>query len=273
MALTGVQAPMESHDPVRVVNAAGKGRYVVVCEHASNWLPAALGTLGLDESDMKRHIAWDPGAQPVARRLSELLDATLVESCVSRLAIDCNRPLDAPDLIAEISETTRIPGNAGLGAAAREERIALSHRPFHEALEKVIQSRAASGRPTWIVTVHSFTPIYRGVSRPWHIGIIHDDDDRVAAPLLAGLERVDGIVVGENEPYSPADRVYYTLERHARPRDLPCAMIEIRNDEITDAAAQERWAERLASILSGIQEPDLHLGMETASAKGNRRRA
>lgn len=259
---------------MRVTNPAGKSRYLIVCEHASNWLPASLGTLGLPAADLERHIAWDPGALPVAVRLAEILDATLVESRVSRLAIDCNRPVDAPDLIAETSETTRIPGNAGLGAAEREARIALSHRPFHDALAGVIEDRLARGHETWIVTIHSFTPLYKSVSRPWHIGIIHDEDERLAAPLLAGLRGIAGITVGANQPYSPADRVYYTLERHARPRELPCAMVEIRNDEIVDAASQDVWAQRLATILSGIEEPDVKLRMETArEPKGYRHSA
>lgn len=250
------QTPSERRDPVRVTNSSGASRYVIVCEHASNWLPPSLGTLGLGPADMERHIAWDPGALPVAVRLAEILDATLVESRVSRLAIDCNRPLDAPDLIAEMSETTRVPGNEGLDAAAREARIALAYRPFHDALEDVVESRLAEGRATSIVTIHSFTPVYRGVSRPWHIGIIHDEDERLSAPLLTGLRGMSGITVGANQPYSPADRVYYTLERHARPRGLPCAMIEIRNDVIADESGQRKWAERLGGIL-GRQVPEM----------------
>jgi len=232
-----------------VTNREGGGPFVIVCEHASNWLPAELGTLGLPQADMMRHIAWDPGALPVARRLSQALDAPLVESCVSRLAIDCNRPADAPDLIAAVSETTAIPGNAGLSDDQRAARIELSHRPFHDALAALIDERLGAGKPVWIVTIHSFNPVYRGVSRPWHIGVIHDEDDRLARPMLDRLRAIEGVVAAANEPYSPADRVYYTLERHARPRDLPCAMIELRNDEIAGAADQDLWADRLAAIL------------------------
>lgn len=263
-----------SREPVAVTNPAGSSPYVIVCEHASNWLPPSLGTLGLPAAEMQRHIAWDPGALPVARRLARLLDATLVESCVSRLAIDCNRPLDAPDLIAQVSETTRVPGNEGLDPEAREARLALSYRPFHAALADQIEQRLAAGRAVRIVSVHSFTPVYKGIARPWHVGVIHDEDDRLAAPMLAGLKLMGGIIVGENEPYSPADRVYFTLERHARSRRLPCAMIEIRNDEIAQAATQDLWAQRLASILSGIEIPEAKSGTETAtSAEGDRRSA
>lgn len=259
---------------MRITNRQGAGPYVIVCEHASNYIPAKFGTLGLSGSDRVRHIAWDPGALPVARLLADALDGTLVESCVSRLLIDCNRPLDAPDLVPETSERTTIPGNFGLSHKERESRIELSHRPFHDALQAVVSERRADGRECRIVTIHSFTPVYKDVPRPWHVGIIHDEDDRLARPLIGGLQAIEGNIVGVNQPYSPADRVYYTLERHARPLGLPCAMIEIRNDEIVDAAAQDLWAKRLAAILSGIEEPDLNLGVETASnAKGSRRSA
>ncbi len=263
--------PNRARQPVVVTGAERAGRFVIVCEHASNWLPAKLGSLGLSQDDLQRHIAWDPGALPVARQLAEALDAPLVESRISRLAIDCNRPVDAPDLVPSISETTAIPGNQGLSEAERAQRIALSHAPFHAALEALFDARAEAGRPTALITIHSFTPVYKGVQRPWHAGVIHDEDDRLALPILRGLEAAGGLVVAANEPYSPADRVYYTLERHARPRELPCAMIEIRNDEIAGVEGQTVWARRLATILSGIQEPDLARGLETTrNAKGRR---
>ena len=240
-------------EPVRITKRGGRGAYVLVCDHASNFIPADMGTLGLDASDLERHIAWDPGALPVARALAEALDAPLVESCISRLVIDCNRPFDAPDLISEISETTVIPGNASLDAAERARRIRLAHEPFHAAIEAVLEERIAAGLPTRLISVHSFTPVYKGVQRPWQIGIIHDDDTRLAGPFIAALEAQPGLNVGVNEPYSPADRVYFTLEAHGRVRNLPCAMIEIRNDEISDGEGQRRWAERLISILGTLE--------------------
>ncbi len=240
-------------EPVRITNRGGRGAYVLVCDHASNFIPADMGTLGLDASDLERHIAWDPGALPVARALAEALDAPLVESCISRLVIDCNRPFDAPDLISEISETTVIPGNASLDAAERARRIRLAHEPFHAAIEAVLEERIAAGLPTRLISVHSFTPVYKGVQWPWQIGIIHDDDTRLAGPFIAALEAQPGLNVGVNEPYSPADRVYFTLEAHGRVRNLPCAMIEIRNDEISDGEGQRRWAERLISILGTLE--------------------
>ena len=165
----------------------------------------------------------------------------------------CNRPLDAPDLISPVSETTATPGNEGLSAADRQARIDRCWKPFHETIDRLIETRAARGLETRLVSVHSFTPVYKGVDRPWHIGIIHDDDARLSAPLIAALQQQGGFTVGANQPYSPADRVYFTLERHARSRGLLCAMIEIRNDEIRDKAGQKKWGERLAGIFTGLE--------------------
>jgi predicted N-formylglutamate amidohydrolase len=244
-------ARLAPSNSAKVTNRHGSSPYVILCDHASNFVPDEYRTLGLAPAELVRHIAWDPGALPVAQRLSAALDAALVESCISRLVIDCNRPLDAPDLIAEVSETTAIPGNASISPRERAERIALAYAPFHAEIEGEIAERLRAGRPTWLVSVHSFTPVYKSVPRPWQVGVIHDDDRRLAAPLIAALSSLKGVMVGMNEPYSPADRVYYTLEKHARSRGLPCVMIEIRNDEIIDEEGQERWASLLASALTG----------------------
>lgn len=236
-----------------VANRRGQGRFVIACDHASNFIPDEFGGLGLDAAERERHIAWDPGALPVARILSSLLDAPLVESRVSRLVCDCNRAPDAPDLVPTTSETTAIPGNAGLDPARLAARVAIAHAPFHDLLDEVIRARLSASRETWLVSVHSFTPVYRGIWRPWEIGIVHDDDQRLSRPLIEALKRREpGFKVGNNQPYSPEDRVYYTLERHARARNLPCAMIEIRNDEIAGSAGQRRYGQMLAEMLAGI---------------------
>ncbi|RWK63784.1 MAG: N-formylglutamate amidohydrolase [Mesorhizobium sp.] len=250
---TARPASLASPEAVRVTNPGGSSPFVLTCDHASNFLPPEFGTLGLAAEELSRHIAWDPGAIAVARRMAEALDATLVETRISRLVIDCNRPLDAPDLVPPVSETTAIPGNAGLSQKQRAARIALSWQPFHDAVASIIDTRLARGQETRLVSIHSFTPVYKGMSRPWHIGIIHDQDRRLAAPLVAALQRLAGVTVGVNEPYSPADRVYFTLERHARPQGLPCAMIEIRNDEISDEAGQRKWADLLTGIFSDLE--------------------
>jgi predicted N-formylglutamate amidohydrolase len=243
-------------NPVRVSNPDGRSQFVILCDHASNYIPDGFGSLGLDPDDLQKHIAWDPGALGVSQVMSRELDAPLVESCVSRLIIDCNRPLNAPDLVPSLSEVTTIPGNVDLDEAAKSQRVALSHKPYHAAIEKLADERASKSMPDPIyVAVHSYTPVYRGVKRPWHIGIIHDADDRVAAPLIAGLQALSEFNVGINQPYSPADRVYYTLERHASAFGLPAVMIEIRNDLITTPSEEQAWGVMLSRLLRENVDP------------------
>jgi predicted N-formylglutamate amidohydrolase len=257
-------------DAVAVENADGGGAFVIVCDHASNRFPPEYGFLGLDEPARVAHIAWDPGALGVSRHLSSLLDAPLVHCTVSRLVIDCNRPLDAPDLIAATSETTTIPGNANLTDADRRRRIAAVHVPFHDAIDALVEARLAAGRATALIGVHSFTRVYRGVARPWEAGLIFDRNRRLADVLIEGL-RAEGLNVGVNQPYAPADRVYYTLSRHGEARGLDCAMLEIRNDLVRSDDDEAEWATRIAGILSGVMLSEIKDVRSAAS--GNRIRA
>ena len=198
----GEALPLER--AVLIENPNGNGRAVIVCDHASNWVPPTLGRLGLSESDLLRHIAWDPGALVMARTIASALDAPLVASGVSRLVIDCNRDPSAPDSVPPASEDTAIPGNIGLSDEARRWRIENAYEPFHDAVDAVLD---AGGGQLAVIAIHSFTPIYRGVRRPWHAGVLFDRDRRLAAPLLTGLAADRGLVIGANEPYSPRDRV------------------------------------------------------------------
>ena len=237
-----------SAQPFILENGEGSGRYVIVCEHASNTVPDRFAALGLASEALESHIAWDPGALQVARQLAVALDAPLFWAAVSRLIIDCNRPLDAPDLIVRQADSIDVPGNV-VGDDERRMRIATVHEPFHAALGRLIGGRLAAGRLTALVSVHSFTPVLNGISRPWDIGVIFGRDRRLADMLIAGLATDGSLVVGVNEPYSPVDRVFYTHERHAEPRNLASAMIEIRNDLIEDSASQRAMAARLAGLI------------------------
>jgi predicted N-formylglutamate amidohydrolase len=229
----------------------GAGSWVVLCDHADNRIPARLGSLGLAASDLLAHFAWDPGALDIARAVSARLDAPLVRSTVSRLVIDCNRDPAAPDSIVETGETTPVPGNRDLDPAERERRVAEVYRPFHDAADRVVASRLEGGTSPALVAIHTFTPVMRGVTRPWHVGVIFDDRDPVLGNRVVARLRADAdLVVGVNEPYSPADRVFHTLERHGLARGLGTVMIEVRNDLVRDAAAAETWGHRLAAILA-----------------------
>lgn len=238
-------------DVAIVENAEGLGPFVIVCEHASNFVPARFGNLGLPEAELQRHIAWDPGALGVARVLAKELDAPLVSCAVSRLVIDCNRDPSVFDAITAKSEDTIIPGNTDLSNEERRTRVVEVYEPFHAGVAAQVAAKRAKG-PVAIVGIHSFTPVYNGAGRPWHIGILFDRDESLSAPMLTALRRDSAIVVGANEPYSPGDRVYHTLDRHGQSQGLSSVMVEIRNDLLTTPEQERAWGTKLASILKGI---------------------
>ena len=238
------EGPVEEAEAVEVINRSGGSPVVLVCEHASNRIPPELGDLGLEPALLESHIAWDPGARGVALAMSRALDAPLVAARISRLVYDVNRPPSAESAMPTISEIHPVPGNEGLDAAAREARIREVYEPFHRALSQVIDERLAEGRPVVLVTVHSFTPVFRGVRRDTEIGILHDADSRLADALLETLTRDGRFVVHRNRPYGQSDGVTHTLALHALPRGLLNVMIEIRNDLVSDPEAQKamgRW--------------------------------
>jgi predicted N-formylglutamate amidohydrolase len=236
--------------PATTINANGRSPFVLACDHASNRIPVEYGDLGMTLSQRLMHIAWDPGALAVAHQLVDLLDAPLVHSNISRLIIDANRDVDAPDLIPALSERTEIAANRDLDPAERTHRIVAFHTPFHEALKELLDRRWQAGQQTILVTIHSFTPVYKDVPRPWPIGLIHGRDNRYTRALFDALVGEDGnINVGWNEPYAALNGVTYTLEHHGDGRGLNATMIEIRNDEISEPAGVQSWAARLARCL------------------------
>jgi len=243
---------LAADEPLAVEVRNGDGLFIVVCEHASNRIPRSLGRLGLAPADLDRHIAWDPGAIEVAEGLASRLDGTLIVQRYSRLVVDCNRDPALPDAITTLSEDTTIPGNLALGVEDKARRIAEIWTPFHDAVGRIVDGRIAAGLPTALVTIHSFTPVYRGVSRPWHAGIISTDERSLAERLLKALRRDPALIVGDNEPYSAKDNVDYTIRRHGRDRGLPHVMIEIRNDLLAGEEVQKAWAGRLAAILDTL---------------------
>jgi predicted N-formylglutamate amidohydrolase len=240
---------VENRSPVVVENLEGAGPFVIVCDHASNRIPDEYRSFGSADDALATHIAWDPGALAVSRRLSTLLDAPLLWPDVSRLVIDCNRSPDAASLIVVESEGRPVPANRNLSEAQRAERIQRVHAPYHEAIDTCLKRRVAAGVVPALIAIHSFTPVYLGNSRPWEIGIVFGEDRLLADRFIRALQTDPALTVGVNQPYAPADQVYYTVERHAGPRGLPAVMIEIRNDEIGGEAGQQYWADRLCKIL------------------------
>ncbi|WP_374329823.1 N-formylglutamate amidohydrolase [Aestuariivirga sp.] len=236
---------------VRVLNEAGASPYVLLCEHASRFMPRACKGLGLGAEDLERHIAWDIGAADVAGALSRLIDAPLVMAGYSRLLIDLNRPVDSPTSIPETSETTVIPGNAALAPDERARRIALYFDPFQSAVRRLLDARRAAERPATIIGVHSFTPVYKGVARPWHAGILYRRS-RVFGHALAEALGGAAAHIAENEPYQIEDDSDYTVPVHGEARGLDAVLIELRQDLVATSEGASAWAIRLASALQSL---------------------
>ncbi|MBN8954503.1 MULTISPECIES: N-formylglutamate amidohydrolase [unclassified Rhizobium] len=240
--------------PYAVVNPDGRSPYLLVCEHASNRIPRALGDLGLPESERQRHIAWDIGVSALSQYLSQALDAPLFMANYSRLVIDCNRPLGVPSAIPEISETTTVPGNLDLSAEEKAHRVDVLFKPFADAISRRLDLRQAEGKRTLVVGIHSFTPVYFGNRRPWQAGILYRDAVPFARSLIASLSADPELTVGDNEPYHIHPDEDYTVPVHADERGLPGALIEVRHDLIDTLEGVRKWGVRLTHCLETALE-------------------
>ncbi len=235
--------------PYEVVRPDATSPFFLTCDHAGRRMPERLGTLGLGTRDLGRHIAWDIGAEGVARRLSEILEATLILQPYSRLVVDCNRSPEAYDFIATESEGTTVPGNLDLDPAEVEARSREIYRVYHDVTEAALDRRAAHRLTTVLVAVHTCTDVYHGVSRPWHVGVLYDRDDRFAHIMLDLLREHGELTVGENEPYKLSHTRDYSVPVHGEVRGLPHVEFEIRQDLVAAPEGQGDWAERLAPVL------------------------
>jgi predicted N-formylglutamate amidohydrolase len=239
--------------PVFELNATGRSPFLFTSDHYGRLIPKPLGDLGLPETELTRHIAWDIGIAGVADRLSNMLGAHLIAQRYSRLVIDCNRPPRVASSIPRLSEATTIPGNEGLSREDAELRRRAIFDPYHRRIDEVIDRRLAAKRPTILVSLHSFTPVYAGVRRPWHIGTLYHRDKALPPLLLKALRAEGDLVVGDNEPYAVSDETDHTIPVHGEARGLTNSGIEIRQDLIADQSGQQQWAERLARILGEIE--------------------
>jgi predicted N-formylglutamate amidohydrolase len=225
---------------------------LLVCDHASRRIPRALSQLGLPESALQRHIAWDIGAGALVRALAAMLEIPAVLASYSRLVIDCNRHLEDPSSIVAESDGQTIFGNTALNAAQREARARACFWPYHRAVDESLEALLARGRVPALIAIHSFTPQMLGIARPWHCGILWDRDPRIPLPLLDALRANQGLVVGDNEPYSGRHPADYTVDVHAENRGWPHVCIEVRQDLIADAEGIETWSRLLARALEPI---------------------
>jgi predicted N-formylglutamate amidohydrolase len=235
--------------PFTLHNLAGSSPFLLIGDHAGNTIGTPLKYLGLNGEERTRHIAWDIGIAGLGRALSARLDAAFIAQTYSRLVIDCNRDPASVEAIPGTSDGTHIPGNVDLDQADRAERVAAIHEPYHAAIATALDGRIAAGRRTIFIALHSFTPVFGGVERPWHVGVLHDaGDTRFALAVLAALQSDSDLVVGDNEPYR-MDATDHCVPRHCYPRRLPYLELEVRQDLIAEPEQQVRWAERLAHIL------------------------
>ena len=231
--------------PYNVFNPDGASPYLLLCEHASNRIPRALGDLGLPEAERRRHIAWDIGVSALSLHLSRTLDAPLFMTNYSRLVIDCNRPLGVPSAIPETSETTEIPGNLGLTEAEKAQRIETLFTPYAEAIARRLDLLQQHGKRPIVVGIHSFTPVYFGKQRPWHAGILYGAATEFGRTLIRELRTEAGLTIGDNEPYTIHPDEDYTVPVHADARGLPGALIEVRHDLIDTLSGVGAWGDRL----------------------------
>ncbi|MGG7516668.1 N-formylglutamate amidohydrolase [Allorhizobium undicola] len=263
---------MTDFAPFERLNGNPANGLVLLADHAMNLLPAAYGTLGLPESAFARHIAYDIGIEGLTRQLSARLDAPALLCRFSRLLIDPNRGEDDPTLIMRISDGAIVPGNHPISPQEWQNRIETYHRPYHRAVAQMLQSVAqATGKAPLVLSLHSYTPAWKGVARPWHAAVLWDSDHRAVHPLLDRLRAAQDILVGDNQPYDGALKGD-TLYRHCMKSGMPHALLEVRQDLIADEAGITAWADRLAPIFRDMNaDPALHEYRHFAARADGRR--
>lgn len=235
--------------PVTVLRPQGTSPFLLTADHAGRLIPQRLGTLGLPEAERQRHIAWDIGIAGTTRLLADQLDAVAILQTYSRLVIDCNRAPHVASAIPVVSELTEIPGNRDLSAAEIAARQAEIFEPYHRRIAAILDDRAGEGRPTILIAMHSFTPVFKGVARAVEIGLLYNRDPRLARALMDLLRAEGDLVVGDNQPYHVSDETDYGIPVHGERRGLPHVEIEIRQDLIAEEAGQRAWADRLTRLL------------------------
>jgi len=237
-----------------VGNENGSSPFLLVADHAGKHVPRRLGALGLASNDRERHIAWDIGADALAERIAKALDAFVIRQNYSRLVIDCNRMPSAVTSILSVSELTPVPGNVDLSEAHKLARRREIFDPYHNRIALELDRRRAARRPTALISVHSFTPVFKSVARRWHVGVLYNRDPRFAHILLTLLRREAGLIVGDNEPYGVSDESDYTIPVHGEKRALHHVALEVRQDLVTDEEGQRDWAALLARLLPQAYE-------------------
>jgi predicted N-formylglutamate amidohydrolase len=244
--------------PYTLINACGQAPILLTCDHASRAFPRAMQQLGVADWVLDKHVACDIGAGPLTRHLARMLDAPAVLAGYSRLIVDLNRKLHDATAFIKVSDGIAIPGNLDISEQEREERILSFFNPYHDAISRKLDEFRARGIVPAFISVHTCTPVFNRVVRQMHVGIMWDRDGRIPLPLLARLRRVQGISVGDNEPYSGRHPHDFTVDYHAERTGLPCAGIEVRQDLVNSEEGVEKWAGVLAEALRDVlADPDV----------------
>ncbi|WP_289036204.1 N-formylglutamate amidohydrolase [uncultured Roseibium sp.] len=247
-------APPSAHfDPTETIEGDLTGGLLLLCDHASNAVPPEYGDLGLPAAEFERHIGYDIGARPLTVELAERLGAPALMTTYSRLLIDPNRGEDDPTIVMRLSDGAVVPGNARIDHAERESRIARFHRPYHDLVDAILDQMLDKAPPPVIISIHSYTAVWRGVPRPWHAGILWDSDERAVRPFIDQLKAQGDLVVGDNEPYDGALK-NDTMYRHATRRGVAHALLEVRQDLIADGPGVLEWADQLQPILEDLRQ-------------------
>ena len=250
-------AARRPHPAVRLLNAEGACPLLLLCDHATNWIPPEYGALGLSEAQLSRHIAYDIGARLVTERLSFLLDAPALFQGASRLLIDPNRTLDDPTSIAAISDGTVVPGNRMIAPQEREARARRFFHPYHRAIDEALERFAKRGVRPALLLIHSYNPVYKGKIRPWEIGFLWITENPFSRGLIEDFAAQGLWTVGDNAPYDARNGHGYTVETHIEPRRLPNALVELRNDLIATEAGAMEWADRLAEAVGRVLDVEV----------------
>ncbi len=235
-----------------VLNETGSSDIVLVCEHASNYMPSSYGNLGLDPEHLHRHIAYDLGAAQLTSALSWRLDAPAFLGNYSRLLVDLNRPPGVPSSMPAISEATTIPGNEQLPLSEVQRRLDVIFHPFHQRLRDFLRGRRESARRTVLVSIHSFSPIYAGERRPFHVGVLFERSSELALSVLRHLRRTPDLIAEANVPYHIQADGDYTVPVHGTQTDTPALLIEVRNDGLSTAQGIGAWSARFAEALESV---------------------
>lgn len=246
-------------EAVEIFNQHGQAPVLIISDHSGRKIPSYLGDLGLTDEERRRHIGWDIGTTDMTRRLARQLDAPAVLNHVSRLVIDPNRYPGTPTSIPKIADGAFVPGNQDVDEEEFKRRIRLSFIPYHRAISKQIaRLRHRVGTPV-IISMHSFTPAMQKEWRPWEVGVLWSEDDRLAKPVLDALRDDDELCVGDNQPYSGNHPDSYSILFHAKRTGLPNVSFEVRQDLIDTKERAEAWADRLSRVLQpALSDPTLY---------------